>query len=543
MELLQGESLSARLIRRNHLDVEQTASILTQMAFALDEVHQHRIVHRDIKPGNVFLCQGEQGGDFVKLLDFGISKLLDNSSNLTLMDARLGTPYFMAPEQANPRDVDHRADIYAAGVMIFVMLTGEPPFWGDKGGGDTFVRLQRQQMSEPPASLCSLRPELPEEMEALVNRALAADAKRRQATAGELAEDFARVAEQYLEHREPGGEETTLQAAGDPPRDEGQAEQSQDTVMEEVVSISSMDELVCDTRQDSSCELEPTVMAQHIRDTHHSSPTEPRTVIGRDAQEETLRWQSGPSDRVSDVDETHLLESPDDTPARTRKIERHAPAPTAGESASARVAAWARAEETEKQGGDRKRRLIIAACSTVTVVLCLVLVALLIHDASRGRGALFGAGSAGEPAKVVPPETAGEVARSPSTGSAGELPANESARRVGPEAAKEGNDRAESNPSRSETVEPSRNPVRGPRSRATGRGRLEVFTLHADRTLWAEVLIDGKRVGRSPLMLRRVTAGPHRVKVRRSGFRTITKKVTVRPGRRIKLVIDLEKSK
>ena len=135
LELLQGESLASRL-PRGPLPLEQAKSIVTQVGSALAAAHREGVVHRDLKPDNVFLCPTELGGevrDVVKVLDFGISKIRGSKTVLTQDAALLGTPQYMAPEQATGRndEIDARTDVFAFGAMTFEMLAGKPPFTGD----------------------------------------------------------------------------------------------------------------------------------------------------------------------------------------------------------------------------------------------------------------------------------------------------------------------------------------------------------------------------------------------------------------------------
>lgn len=134
LELLEGESLDARL-QRGPLSLEQSMPIVRQIGSALHAAHSEGIIHRDLKPHNVFLCPTEAGGyvsELVKVLDFGISKIRGSNTVETQTSAILGTPQYMAPEQAMGQHsaVDARTDVFAFGVMIYEMLAGQPPFTG-----------------------------------------------------------------------------------------------------------------------------------------------------------------------------------------------------------------------------------------------------------------------------------------------------------------------------------------------------------------------------------------------------------------------------
>jgi serine/threonine protein kinase len=132
MELVEGKDLSAYLRGRDPLPPEQVSRIVYQIASALEAAHAHGVVHRDLKPENVMLLSPEGQEDFVKVVDFGISKSR-GSQRITEDTTLLGTPQFMAPEQAQGRreEVDHRTDQFALAAMAYTLLTGVEPFRGD----------------------------------------------------------------------------------------------------------------------------------------------------------------------------------------------------------------------------------------------------------------------------------------------------------------------------------------------------------------------------------------------------------------------------
>src|SRR5689334_797175 len=147
MEYLDGEPLDRRLSRRGRIALGEAIPILRAIARALDAAHAKGIAHRDLKAENVFLAT-HPDGLFPKLLDFGIAKLMvreDGLSHKTRTGAPMGTPHYMSPEQCHGRDVDHRTDMYAFGVLAYVMLTGVYPLDGD----DYMAILMRQVHDEP----------------------------------------------------------------------------------------------------------------------------------------------------------------------------------------------------------------------------------------------------------------------------------------------------------------------------------------------------------------------------------------------------------
>ncbi len=159
MEYLEGETLDRRIRSQGQLALRDALPILRSIARALDAAHVKGIAHRDLKAENVFLAS-HPDGVFPKLLDFGIAKLLapeDGLKHKTRTGAPIGTPHYMSPEQCHGRDVDHRTDLYAFGVLAYLMLTGVYPLDGE----DYMTILMRQVHDDPPPA-SSHRPDLPE---------------------------------------------------------------------------------------------------------------------------------------------------------------------------------------------------------------------------------------------------------------------------------------------------------------------------------------------------------------------------------------------
>jgi len=131
MELLEGRDLNVELKTKRVLPPDEVAHIVEHIARALGRAHERGIIHRDIKPANIFLCDVGERKPFVKLLDFGIAKPVDDPSQVTTTGDPVGTPAFMSPEQVRGSKVDARVDIWALGVVAFRALTGVLPFRGE----------------------------------------------------------------------------------------------------------------------------------------------------------------------------------------------------------------------------------------------------------------------------------------------------------------------------------------------------------------------------------------------------------------------------
>ena len=171
MELLYGRTLAAALRAEAPFTLERTVHIAWQMCRSLREAHGIGVVHRDLKPGNIFLVQHDEDPDFVKVLDFGLVKYLNAPvSDLTEAGLLIGSPRYMSPEQARGDPSDPRADIYAAGVILYEMLAGRPPFHG-RSNIDVLVA----QLERPPPSFFEANPSvtIPLAVEEIVLKCLA----------------------------------------------------------------------------------------------------------------------------------------------------------------------------------------------------------------------------------------------------------------------------------------------------------------------------------------------------------------------------------
>jgi serine/threonine protein kinase len=211
MEYLEGKSLEDLIEKDGAVELHRGLNIANQMALALEAAHASGVIHRDLKPDNVMLLarpgrrdlvkiatgdaraaaaappvlEREQSWDFVKLLDFGIAKVLipDELSAETVQGAVFGTPEYMSPEAARGEDVDHRADVYSLGVILFDMLTGRPPF--EAQAASEVLQMQIHRAPPSPREFAPHR-EITEAAEHVILKAMSKDPNKRYQTMGEL---------------------------------------------------------------------------------------------------------------------------------------------------------------------------------------------------------------------------------------------------------------------------------------------------------------------------------------------------------------------
>jgi predicted ATPase len=214
MALVEGRTLAAAL-EEGPLEPSDAIAYARQVALGLDAAHAAGVVHRDVKPANLMLTPAGQ----VKILDFGLARR-DALDGPTRTGEVVGTPAYLAPEQARGQSVDHRADLWSLGAVLYQMLTGTSPFASDAGFAATLLRVLRDE--PPPPS--SLRPEVPAELDDVVGRALAKDPDLRYASARELIADLdavgpavGDVAERRTAERTPRAAEAAASAPARPP--------------------------------------------------------------------------------------------------------------------------------------------------------------------------------------------------------------------------------------------------------------------------------------------------------------------------------------
>jgi len=195
MEFLEGQTLTQRVYEKGPMAAIDVLHVGRQIASSLEEAHERGLVHRDLKPGNIMICPQRQDPLFVKVLDFGLVKLVTEAQakKLTQSGIMMGSPRYMSPEQVRGTDqLDHRADIYSFGALMTFCLAGRPPF----PDGSQFEAMRHHVYTAPPA-IRTLNPRctVSDELEAAVLRCLAKTPEERFQTMGELLAAFARCPE------------------------------------------------------------------------------------------------------------------------------------------------------------------------------------------------------------------------------------------------------------------------------------------------------------------------------------------------------------
>ncbi len=179
MDCLQGVSLADEIKRLKHISVERVLHIFEQACDALDHAHKQGIIHRDLKPGNLMLTTYNEESDFVKVVDFGVAKILnsDEAQTLTQQGEVCGSPVYMSPEQCQGHPLDRRADIYSMGVVLYEALVGKVPFMGK-----SMVDTMAKHLNESPPPFKTVLPDvfIPERLEQTVMKALSKKPENRQ---------------------------------------------------------------------------------------------------------------------------------------------------------------------------------------------------------------------------------------------------------------------------------------------------------------------------------------------------------------------------
>jgi serine/threonine-protein kinase len=184
MEYVDGHTLREIVKTQGPMSQQRVIEVMADVCAALDFSHKHSIIHRDVKPANIMINRAGA----VKVMDFGIARALGEGQNVTQTAAVIGTAQYLSPEQARGEAVDARSDVYAAGCVLFELLTGEPPFTGD-----TPVAVAYQHVREDPRSPSEINPQVTPALDAIVLKALSKNPANRYQSAAEMRADLVRV--------------------------------------------------------------------------------------------------------------------------------------------------------------------------------------------------------------------------------------------------------------------------------------------------------------------------------------------------------------
>lgn len=211
MEFVDGQTLREIVKTQGPMSQQKVIEVMADVCAALDFSHKHGIIHRDVKPANIMINRAGA----VKVMDFGIARAMGEGQNVTQTAAVIGTAQYLSPEQAKGESVDARSDVYAAGCVLFELLTGEPPFTGD-----TPVAVAYQHVREDPKAPSKVNPSIPPALDSVILKALAKAPINRYQSAAELRADLVRVRAGQTPMAPmvmSDDERTAMLAAGGPP--------------------------------------------------------------------------------------------------------------------------------------------------------------------------------------------------------------------------------------------------------------------------------------------------------------------------------------
>jgi serine/threonine protein kinase len=506
MELLEGEDLATRLKRVGRLGLVRTAMVLRQAASALHAAHQRGVIHRDLKPRNIFLCLKADQKDWVKVVDFGLSKVEGAHTQVTNAQMAIGTPRYMSPEQAlgYSSRADARSDVFAMGGILYRTLSGQLPF---RGNNVQTVLYGIVHLEPPP--LTELLPGIPPEVAETVARALRKDPNERFQTMEELSRAF---------HESAGigwPETTILSEDGEAPTASGDR-----------IDSSESSERVGSRRSRSAG-----TRSASTRSSPRASrkPAAPRPVdpmegtellaVDPDELDEVVTAGTDPDDELDDPPTAVAGESAEsDSAIPLSEADLSATYASAqGEVYQPELAAR---ETLERPGPRARRQRALAVLASVAVLLTggvVLFVMLRVFKNPSSRPTVPDAvphALTSEPdpftTRLPPPDAA--------------LPAPDLPRPL---------DLAAPTPDQRQAASPL------PPARF---GQLRVLTQIDGAMAWAYVYLDGRLLqGQTPLKIPRLSAGQHTIRIERRGYRPFTGKVRIRAGQLTKVTFELRR--
>ena len=510
MELLEGEDLNERLKKRGKLSLVEAASIIRQVCIALDAAHEEDVVHRDLKPENIFLCTKRGGGEAVKVMDFGVSKVLSSDSVVTAHATLLGTPWYMAPEQAEGKVqlMDRRTDMFSLGLIFYHMLSGKMPFEGDSVPAILF-----QVVHSMPDPIEQVLPDLPAPVAQIVTKAISKPREERFQSAQEfvaaLEEAMGELWGEVLIH-EVGtavtGTQKKVRVTGKQIAASKAAAKSSDDVASMDTVCAATAETAAGGALDAAGDDEDLSTAATVM----GSPAKRMTTLSSGAGE--ARAEASPAGRrqglMVAVGVVVLLgaggliyyqttansggPAPVEQPRSIAAAHPPARPPRPAPAPQPRPAPAPKAEQQPKVA---TRPLSVVSTPAGAVVL--------IAKKSVGKTPLT------------------------------DLPVSRDALRVTIRRGGYG--------SRVVKVPAGEAPHKLRVTLVLRKSSVNVVALHKGKPLEADIYLDGKKMDQTPALLPDLKPGPYRIQVRANGYKSRSQSVTLRPGQTKRLVLSLKK--
>ncbi len=558
MEYLEGEDLHCLLVDRGRLPLVRAASIIRQVALALSAAHSEGVVHRDLKPENIFLCKRPDGGDLVKVLDFGISKVLSSESIVTQESTLLGTPWYMSPEQAKglSSKIDHRTDIFALGAIFYHMLCGCRPF-----NGESLPSVLYNVVHSVPQPLAQRCRGLAPEVVAVVEKAMCKDREDRYGSAADMVDELARaMGEQWTEvlgmelGQEMGGaylSEPNLKAAR-PPAPDGPLIDIGTAPTE----FGTEGRAGLPTLPGPGLEVQTITVPPRGDEPDPAPPTPHRATrpldeIPEDDEEEAAPPTAHPETVALTPEEEEEEETAPPTPLRKTESmdelsdedeELPQPEPVADDEARIRTAV--------ASVDRRPSRKPLVLGGVVVICAAVVLIWAMGGTPTRPDKPAMPPVEAKQPGKPAAPPV---EAKQPNKPDAPPVEATRPDKPAAPPVEATRPDKPAVPPVEQvappvKTVKkPARRPVKRPRPArpAPAEGKLascNVVALHDGSPLDADVFLDGQKVDEAPAVLTGLKPGRHVLRLVAAGYRTKKRVVVLQPGERKRVVVEMRKA-
>jgi serine/threonine protein kinase len=503
MELLEGENLADRLLREKKLNLGQAASILRQTVGALEVAHAKGVIHRDLKPANIFLCRRDDRDDYVKVVDFGISKVLGAKVALTKTSEIIGTPHYMAPEQIMSEDrtvIDQRSDVYAMATITFEMLAGNTPF-----SADSVPALLYRILDFPAPNVQEFREEIPEAIGRVLQMAM-------QKEPGSRFDSIRKFWHAFVE--ELRRQEDTLNSETG---DQGAAAAAMKITMGPLLSPTIPP--VLPSKQVPLTDQDLVPPAQRVPTGEQQSPAGESQNQDGFAHDPTMASGTRPTLATNSLPRTlaqengALLELATTEPPVEKVESSRADVPNTLSAADDLISLRL------------KRRGILGTKNALLILITVGALGLSLFFYLRGQRQ----SAALPPTPPTKPDARAQPQTAPATDRRDSGPADLAIPRL-------------ANPFRDQGAKAK--PPKRPTTLKTPKIRtstLSVSTRFDGKIVPAYIYLDGKRVGEAPFFKSGLKPGSYRLMVRRAGFKSTFKTVILAPGKKLTTVIDLKK--